>query len=388
MNLQVTFYNIFSEREVHVTLEEDVIAFACDGVEVLVEFCRPEGADHFIDILIWSYLNFDDTLEWMCETVLVKLEQACAEPRGIQGVQLAHAVIRPACLEHCSVMDDRQAVSMQELRETLMTYMHKRGCPKNSLENVRYTWQGINSSDSVTYLLGEVETNKVMESVRASLIEAAELLGSNADEICSSPAENQAVFRPTGAGKEREMIYKGIQNLREDIQNLRKDIQNLHNSVQTKLQELFTFAEEGERGRLPRFPIITKDYRLVRRVVTTMMPSLHSARLELLCEHHSEPHLVDGQPGLSFATLDDGFLKHALPYINAFLKVAHVAVKVGAHIAVGFGDDIPNFARVLALIEDTPELNKFPTCFDPAADVPTTSRSIASRFIYHIFSYC
>lgn len=393
--MQVTFHNILSNRRVLVEFELDVIAFACDGIKVFVEFCRLEGEDYFIDILVSSRHTVDDTIEWLHENVIVNMEKVCAEPKGIQGVELVHAVIRPSCVARFLEARDRQAVPVQELQDVLKNHVQRKGVKINDdgISKVFYTWQsGTLQDDYVVDLLGENDTAKVLETYWCGLTEAVREMSNIFIQQTSTSEQQRPEFRTSPSGKENEAIFDKLceltREVREghrDLQKLGVAIQDLRSTMFPKLHELFTFVMEGEVGKLPRMFVVTVDDGFVRKVVSAMVPSLQNVRLELLCECHSGPHLVDRQQGLRFATLDDGLLKRGLPFINAFLKVAHVVVKVGAHVAVGCGDSIPDFTRVLANIVDTFECGQCPTITNVADKWSSSSRFVPCIFSSRIF---
>ncbi|KAI5073624.1 hypothetical protein GOP47_0011637 [Adiantum capillus-veneris] len=372
--LQVTFNSIFCGIET--ILQENMIAFSHAGIKVLIEFFKHEGQDHFIDILIRSRLDLDDTIGWVHGELINNIEKVCAEPKGIQGVELVREVIRPRCVKETVSMDKRKnsAVSLQKLRDTLNYHIERKG-PRLDCLSVFHDWQMTHDSDRVVDLLGREETIKVVEAYRRTFIaEVEDVLGINIEkEDCGSKGPDQKVFHSTPSGKERAYIYngvkeacRGIQEMHKDIREMQKDIKRIGEDMQRQCQsllpklsqrmhELLTFFNEREMARLPRMFVVTKDNGgRIRKIVGAMLPSLENVRLELLCEHRSQPHLVEEQRGLSFVTLEDGLLKQGLPYIRLFLKIAGVVMKVGAHVAAGLGDAIPDFTRVLAAVANAP----------------------------------
>lgn len=98
------FKSVFNARGVDVGLEENVIAFACGTEEVFLEFCTQGRKDHFMDILIHSHENLENTLEWVREEVTDRMVKACANREGIQGVELVHVEILPVCVECCDLL--------------------------------------------------------------------------------------------------------------------------------------------------------------------------------------------------------------------------------------------------------------------------------------------
>ncbi|KAI5075114.1 hypothetical protein GOP47_0009190 [Adiantum capillus-veneris] len=264
------------------------------------------------------------------------------DPRGIPGVDLMHSVIQPACIRGLVEASQRQAIPIQVLRGIMREHLEKNG---------------------------------------------AKLLGDAAKDVVDLPVEEKSSkqkkpeFGTTESQKQMEALhnlmeagYKMTCEMRMDVKEIKagmkrlsRRVEDLRSAVLPRLRELFTFVKEGEGGKLPRMFVLTEDHGLVRRVVCRMVPGLHKLQLELLCEcRHEQAHLVDGQSGLSITTLNNGLLKRGLPYINGFLKVAYAATKIGAHIAAGCNDLIPDFTKVLADIADDPE-------FGPSARIDLRS---------------
>ncbi|MCO5560754.1 hypothetical protein L7F22_014374 [Adiantum nelumboides] len=178
-----------------------------------------------------------------------------------------------------------------------------------------------------------------------------------------------------------------IKVIKADIKRLSQQVEDLRDAVLPRLCELFTFVKEGEAGKLPRMFVVTEDDGRVRRVVCRMVLGLHKLRLELLCEcRYEQAHLVDGQHGLSITTLDDGLLKRGLPYIHGFLKVAYAATKIGAHVAAGCGDMIPDFTTVMAkLMLDALEFGALQS-FSDFTSSRIDPRS-SQQWVFHVLSH-
>lgn len=438
--LQVELQSIFNDLEVHVRLEENAILFYYEGVQVFIEACGKEGEEQFIDILLCSPQDLDGTIEWMHENVLNKVQRICAKPKAVQGVQLMYEVIRPdsvgrAFSSQVSSEERNQTVSVEKLKVTLEKHLERKGYQhklEDIIQNVKYNWQPTPDWDYVTELLGGRESLQVIECYVDGLnVEAEDALGINMEgsDWCSSNSANQGTELETTGVKEVENVcatdqtsmckkfaqaslnadveqecassrsphmlriegqiielHKDMHKMGERIEirigkmgeRIEQRIENLRKTVQKRLGELLTFVEEEETGKLPRMYVVIKDNgHILCKMAATVVPGLRSMRLGLLCEHKRGPHLVDGKQGLPIATLDNGLLKNALPYVNAFLKVAHVAVKVGAHVAAGCGDSIPDFTHVLALIQDSNAIPGFSTMSGSMGEPP-------SRFVDNV----
>lgn len=448
--MQVMFSNIFSARQVEVTLEENVIAFACNGVEVFIEFCSQGIEDHFVDILIHFHEKLEQALEWVREEVTDRMVAECAKPKGIQRVELVHSAILPACVERCDFLKDRRphATPVEILKDTVIMYLRRNGYQltvKDGFRDVVHTWQSTKDVVRVVDILGEVETLKVVQSYTQSLIVAAEeslntivegrtdeidlvevgilkavepnthSLSGAADESLKTTVEGtkftmtRSLKKPLSfsstmeaslsnilryvhkdLGSKVDSVQKAVESMHKDLgskienlhQALQNEFENLRNDVLPRLvQKMNQLLNERELGKLPRMYVVTRnDGHMGRKLLAAVVPGVQNVRLELLCERRGQPHFVDGQHGLTLTILEDGVVKRGLPYIYAFLQTANVLVKVAAHVAVGLGDMVPDFSKVLASIVDTPELlSSLPSWSGPVAHPSASTASTSSH---------
>ncbi|KAI5054030.1 hypothetical protein GOP47_0031079, partial [Adiantum capillus-veneris] len=406
--LQVMLHNMLTAQKVNVELEQDVIAFADTGSRVLVEFCALQGRKNFIDILVCSRHTPDEALEWVHEKVIVEMMKVFADPRGIPGVDLMHSVIQPACMRGLVEASQRQAIPIHILRGILREHIQKKGTKLlvDGTANVIYTWQTEPLvDDDVVRLLGEVEVVKIIGAYMSSLSETAkDVLDLSVEK--QSSMQKRPEFGTTESQKQMEALfnlgqatYEMTNEIRMDVKEVKAGlkrmyplVEELRGSILLRLCELFTFAKEGEAGKLPRMFVLTEEEGSVRRVVCRMVPGLHRLRLELLCEcHNGRAHLVNGQSGLSITTLDEGLLKSGLPYIYGFLKVAYAATKIAAHVAVGCNDLIPDFTEVLASVVDAPEFGPSQP-FSDSTDIGSSSSRIdlssGQHWLFRVLSAC
>ncbi|KAH7414961.1 hypothetical protein KP509_14G020700 [Ceratopteris richardii] len=387
--LQVTFYNHFMPQEIHVKLAQDSISFAWDGAEVLIEFCRVEGFDYFIDVLL-SFQNkeLDEALKWMNEKVLLKMGEVFADSRGIPGAEIMYDVIQPACIKSSAVANARIVVSVDRLTRILRQELERRETKimDDGCINVLYTWQTRPAiHEPIQNLLGSAEVMKVVEehegflrTAAADFLHADRIEDENIDIGSSQPESSSAIrddagkprFGKTPSSKERESMYcalnakmdkhfqrldRRLESMERDLKTMMNRIEDLRSTVLSGLEKSFRFLEETEAGRLPRIFVLAEDDGIVRTLVTKITRNLQRYRLHLLCECPNEPlHIVEGDYGLKITALDDGLLKRGLPYLKLLLKIAFLAVTTSAHIACGAGNIVPDFTKVLSNIVDPP----------------------------------
>jgi hypothetical protein len=89
-----------------------------------------------------------------------------------------------------------------------------------------------------------------------------------------------------------------------------------------------------------------------------MVPGIQLVHLHLLCEHIEGIHVVENQKGEEI-TLIDPKVRKWVPYLVTGLTIFSLLLKVGAHVATGVGDMIPNFGKCLALALDTDALGHY-----------------------------
>lgn len=71
---------------------------------MLIE-CSETG--YYIDVLVRSSLNHDETLEIINEDILKTIFQYCASIDGCRGVWLVESIIRPQCVQELTLMKYR-----------------------------------------------------------------------------------------------------------------------------------------------------------------------------------------------------------------------------------------------------------------------------------------
>ncbi|CAN1135907.1 Protein TORNADO 1 [Linum perenne] len=132
-------------------------------------------------------------------------------------------------------------------------------------------------------------------------------------------------------------IAKGIRDLKQEIQGLRyyehRLLIELHRKVKRKVPNMFFFVR-------------TENYS--RRLITNMITGMNALRLHMLCEFRREMHVVEDQMGCEVMQVDNRAVQSLAPYMKNFMKLVTFALKIGAHLAAGMGEMIPDLSREVA----------------------------------------
>ncbi|XVF33905.1 hypothetical protein REPUB_Repub18cG0011500 [Reevesia pubescens] len=81
-----------------------------------------------------------------------------------------------------------------------------------------------------------------------------------------------------------------------------------------------------------------------RRLVTNIISCMTALRLHMLCEYKREMHVED-QVGREVMPIDNTSVKCLAPYMTKFMKLVTFALKIGAHLAAGMRNMIPDLSR-------------------------------------------
>nr|GFB49475.1 protein TORNADO 1 [Tanacetum cinerariifolium] len=67
-----------------------------------------------------------------------------------------------------------------------------------------------------------------------------------------------------------------------------------------------------------------------------------------------EMHVVDDQMGCEMMQIDNQAVTSLAPYMGGFMKLLTFALKIGAHVAAGMGNLIPDLSKAVASLTDNP----------------------------------
>lgn len=85
-----------------------------------------------------------------------------------------------------------------------------------------------------------------------------------------------------------------------------------------------------------------------------MISGMTALRLHMLCEFKGEMHVVEDQMGCEMMQIDNRAVMSVAPYMKGFMKLLTFALKIGAHIAAGMGEMIPDLSKEVAHLAGNP----------------------------------
>jgi hypothetical protein len=351
MFLQVFLHN-------QLTLEKDMnmralyepknnfIHIVLNGVEVVVDYNADVGTH--IDVLEHSKSkSFGKALDIVHEHIMDKILERCVATDGCQGVVLVEGVIRTLCVKNCMSFKERQdqSVLLEELKQNVF-------CHGNGYE---HPWGELKQGENVILpenefavrLMGRRERVEVVERRKQAL---------QIDEVDGIHYEGAMVTRgwATSSSSTNKKITQepsqeqnqALRELAHEVQNLAVAVHDTHKLVKTDVLRVTRLIRDlifnSSQRRVPRIVLFTtQDASVKQKLITKLVPGMKSLQLHLLCEYKGEEHIVEGQAGCKMILQDENWKKvHEL--VVEGLKWVLLAVQVGAHIAMGLGNMVPN----------------------------------------------
>ncbi len=366
-------------------------------MEIFVELAGDEMKSHlFIDILVRSSKTKSHTLQFIEDHLLSQIEQLCSAPQvGCQGIVLVRGILRPKVVENLLVCKDRkhQVVLVEDLKQDLLatnldtSYVHTwKEVPNEEECSVNFFGGGM--EDTTISLLGEVDTHEVFQRRYRALKELegglTKLQENNTSfEIYPQDFQNEIKMDSNHVQQHIDFQNHGdvtSQHLVESICNaivpvIEEKLQSMEKRLQTSMEEIKQGIQSTE-NRLHNVIKMGLDNNIIlslqlqqrqvpcnvyfttmgssgqRKLIVKMLPGIQLVRLHLLCEHIEGIHVVKNQKGEEI-TLIDPKMQKWVPYLVTGLTIFSLLLKVGAHVAAGIGDMIPNFGKGLSLALDT-----------------------------------
>ncbi len=402
--MQVTLHKHFMNLPIKApcTNEKNLIKIFLDGLEIFVELSGDQMASPlFIDILVKSRKSPSETFQLINDHVLSKIEQLCSSVQGCQGVSLVRGVLRPKVVENLLLCKHRkdQAVLLEDLKQELRganldpTYEHPWIEVQEVLEGdddyLRASTEG-----SVMSLLGEKDLQDVWQRRQNELMELqvhfnASSATKDEDYEDAQGSRSGVTMGGTNAihknvkllseGSFRQLVIDEIHELPQSIHNkivpelqslekrlmdgIRQEIQsmekNLHDMLARNLDNIIHLPLELQKRQVPcNVYFTTTGAKLQRQLIVKMLPGIHTFHLHLLCECVEGIHVVDEQEGCQVTKLS-ATAQQIVPYLVIGLSIFSLLLKVGAHMAAGIGDMVPNVGKCLALALDTQCLSDY-----------------------------
>jgi hypothetical protein len=421
LSMQVALYNHFEKdmrmRANFCKSEKNILKISINGMEIFVELAGDEMKSNlFIDILVRSCKTKLHTLQFIDDHVLSQIEQLCSAPQlGCQGITLVRGVLQPKAVEVLMLCRDRkhQVVLLEDLKQDLLatnldtSYVHTWKEVPNVVEcNVNFFGGGM--EDTAISLLGEVDTHEVfqrryralkvleggltklqenktsfeihlqdfqnemrMDSFHTNHVHEHIDFQSNGDATLQHLMESfrHAIVNEIKDAKdeivdEMHLMEKRVESkLEKSMERTKQEIQSmetkLHNMLRMEFDNTISLSVQLRQRQVPcNVYFTTTVSSRQRKLIVKMLPGTQMVHLHLLCEHIERIHVVENQKGEEI-TLIDPKVRKWVPYLVTGLTIFSILLKVGAHVAVGIGDMIPNFGKGLLLALDTDALRDY-----------------------------
>jgi hypothetical protein len=424
--LQVVLHNNFLKVDKEMTAvykpKKDFIYIMLNGVEIVMDYNANVGTH--IDVLVCSHeKSFDEALDIVHGHIIEKIRERCAAADGCQGVALVEGVIRTECVKQCMSFRERrhQAVLLEELKQAVLShgigYQHPwdelregknvildvacesamdlmgtreredvvqrglqgideiGGAHQDQSTVMSRGWLSSSSSSSILdpYLKRRSNNQHMTISSPSDLLTGTNRLQGEIQELDRSP---QLRDKPVG---ELACEIQQLSTVVHDTHNLLYDTRNLmystHKLVKNDVLSVTRLIRDlilnSSQRQVPRIVLFTKqDASFKQKLITQLVPGMKALQLHLLCEYKGREHIVEGQAGCQVILQDENWKKVHELVVEGF-KWVSLAAKVGAHIAMGLGNMVPNpnlgYGRAVVVLGEG-------VLKDPPIDLATVSR--------------
>ncbi|XP_051128243.1 protein TORNADO 1 [Andrographis paniculata] len=368
--LQVSLHNkIMGSKNQHgasYSLEKYLILININGIHVRVELGGQLG--YYIDVLACSTKGPTEMLRLFQQLIIPAIQSLCHE------IALTEYVVRSECVKNLTPPRYRrsQCAHLQRLKQALLSV------PAESIYDYQHTWDTVTDSgntiispgfDFARDLLSDDDFREVLHSRYHDLYNLAMELQvpeeNNPDHPSSSGDEITGSVEPTFAGIAKgveavlhrlKIIEQEIRDVKQEIQGLRYYEHRLLIELHHKVNYLVNYNIQVEERKVPNmfYFVTTENYS--RRLITSMVSGMTALRLHMLCEYRREMHVVEGQTGCELMQVNNITVKCLAPYMKSFMKLLTFALKIGAHLAAGMGEMIPDLGREVAHLINSPAL--------------------------------
>ncbi|KAG5002061.1 hypothetical protein JHK87_023133 [Glycine soja] len=342
------------------SLEKYLILISINGIYIRVELGGQLG--YYIDVLACSTKNLTETLRVINQLIIPAIQSIC------HGITLTENVIRPECVRKLTPPRYRktQFASLQQLKQALLSL------PADGMYDYQHTWSPVLDSgrpilqdgfDFARDLLSDDDFREVLHRRYHDLY--------NLSLELQVPPENNpegqgqsvtmideaAKVEPTfgGIAKGVEAVLERLKIIEQEIRDLKQEIQGLRYyehrlllELHRKVNHLATFNVQVEERKVPNMIYFVKTENYTRRLVTTMLSGMNALRLHMLCEFRGQMHVVEDQMGCEIMQVDNAAVKSLAPYMKKFMTLVTLALKIGAHLAAGMGQMIPDLSKEVA----------------------------------------
>ncbi|KAL7130857.1 hypothetical protein ABFS83_13G160400 [Erythranthe nasuta] len=348
------------------SLEKYLISININGVHIRVELGGQFG--HSVDVLACSTKSPTEMLRLFQNLVIPAIHSLC------QGFTLVECVLRSECVKNLTPHRYRrksQFVPLQQLKRALLSV------PADSIYDYQHTWDSVTESGSTIIgpgfdfareLLSDDDFREVLHCryhVLYNLAVELQLPQENNPGGGEMAAAAAASIEPTFAGiaKGVEEVLQRLKIIEQEIRDVKQEIRGLRYyenalliELHRKVNHLVNHNTQIEERKVPNMFYFVRTENYSRRLITTVISGMAAMRMHMLCEFRGEMHVVEDQIGCELMQVDNVTVKFLAPYMKKFMKLLTFALKIGAHLAVGMGELIPDLGREVAHLVDSPVL--------------------------------
>ncbi|KAL5735802.1 hypothetical protein ACOSQ2_030590 [Xanthoceras sorbifolium] len=364
--LQVHLHNrIMALKNQHgatYNLEKYVISININGIYIRVELGGQLG--YYIDVLACSTKNLTETLRVVHQLIIPAIQSLC------NGVTLTENVIRPECVRNLTPPRYRknQFVTLLLLKQALLSV------PADGMYDYQHTWDPVSDSgkpilragfDFARDLLSDDDFREVLHRRYHDLHNLAVELQipreDNPDEPDPSN-EPDGKVEPTfgGIAKGLETVLQRLKIIEQEIKDVKQEIQGLRYyehrlliELHRKMNYIVNYNVQLEERKVPSMIYFVRTENYSRKLITNIISGMTALRMHMLCEFRREMHVVEDQLGCEMMQVDNRAVKSLAPYMTKFMKMLTFALKIGAHLATGMGQLIPDLSREVAHLAES-----------------------------------
>ncbi|CAN1135901.1 Protein TORNADO 1 [Linum perenne] len=338
------------------SLEKYLILININGIHIRVELGGQLG--YYINILACSTKNLTETLRLFNQLIIPAIQSLC------HGVTLTENIIRPECVQNLTPPRYRktQHVPVQQLKQALLSV------PADGIYDYQHTWDPVTDSgrqilrsnfDLARDLLSDDDFREVLHRRYHDLYNLAVELDvppeSNPDRADQGNELSNVDPSFAGIAKGVEQVLQRLKIIEQEIRDLKQEIQGLRYyehrlliELHRKVNYLVNYNTQIEERKVPNMFFFVRTENYSRRLITNMITGMNALRLHMLCEFRREMHVVEDQMGCEVMQVDNRAVQSLAPYMKNFMKLVTFALKIGAHLAAGMGEMIPDLSREVA----------------------------------------
>ncbi|XP_075502575.1 LOW QUALITY PROTEIN: protein TORNADO 1 [Primulina tabacum] len=347
-------------------LEKRLISITINGIHTRIELGEQFG--YYVDVLACSTKSPTEMLRLFQQLIIPAIQSLC------HGITLSEYVLRSECVKNLTLHRYRrnQFVHLQQLKQALLSL------PADAIYDYQHTWDSYTDSGSLILgpgfdfardLLSDDDFQEVIHCRYHDLYNLAnELQVTQENDPNHPPTISQEItssVEPTfvGIAKGVEAVLQRLKIIEQEIRDIKQEIQGLRYyehriliEVHRKVNYLVNYNTQLEERKVPNMFYFVRTENYSRRLITSVISGMTALRLHMLCEYRREMHVVEDQIGCELMQVDNIAMKSLAPYMKTFMKLLTFALKIGAHLAVGMGQMIPDLGREVAHLIDSPAL--------------------------------